>query len=145
MAIVSKCYTQQALGCLLDTLKEKEVNMDIAIQTVRVIFVMSTKTPDQICRARAYHHIIRNKATMFDTELSDYIDYSSTILSLPLTGDSVFGNQFDDKAKPERNKHLAEVLPDFNKSKPANKRGTSSQQTDFNRKNFTYYSEHQPK
>lgn len=49
---------------------------------------------------------------MFDTGLSDYKDYSSTILSLPLTGDGVLGNQFDDelKAKTERNKQLAEVL-----------------------------------
>lgn len=147
MAIVSNCYTQKALGCLLDTLQEKEVNMERAIQTVRDIFVMSTKTLDQICRAGAYHHIIRRKATMFDTGLSDYKDYSSTILSLPLSGDGVFGNQFDDKleAKTERNKQLAEVLPDFNKSKTANNRGTSFQQTNFKRKNFTYYSEHQPK
>lgn len=55
MAIVSNCYTQQALGCLLDTLQEK-VNLDRAIQTVRDIFAMSTKPLDQICRAEAYHH-----------------------------------------------------------------------------------------
>lgn len=44
MAIVSNFYTQQALACLLDTLQEKEVNMDRAMQTVRDIFAMSTKT-----------------------------------------------------------------------------------------------------
>lgn len=78
---------------------------------------------------------------MFDTGCRDYKDYSSTILSLPLTGDGVFGNQFDDEliAKTEGNKQLAEVLPDFNKSKTANNRGTSSQQTNFKRKIFTYY------
>lgn len=94
---MSNCYTQQALGCLLDTLQEKGVNMERALQTVRDIFAMSTKTLDQIFRAGAYHHIIRRKATMFDTGLSDYKDYLSTIISLPLTGDSIFGNHSDDK------------------------------------------------
>lgn len=37
---MSNCYTQQPLGCLLDTPQEKEVNMDRAIQTVRDIFAM---------------------------------------------------------------------------------------------------------
>lgn len=68
---------------------------------------------------------------MFDTGLSDYKDYSSTILSLPLTGDGVLGNQFDDelKAKTERKKTTGGSFTDFNKSKTANNRGTSFQQT----------------
>ncbi|VDI15148.1 Hypothetical predicted protein [Mytilus galloprovincialis] len=54
MGIVSSSYMQQALGTLLETLLDKEVNMDRAVQQVRDIFAMSTKSVDQVARAGAF-------------------------------------------------------------------------------------------
>ena len=43
MGIITTCYTQQALGCLLDNLQSQEPNLDRATQTVGYIFAMTTK------------------------------------------------------------------------------------------------------
>ena len=96
MGIITTCYSQQALGSLLDNLQSPEPNLDRAIQTFRDVFAMTTKTLDQIGKAGAYHQMTRRKAAIFDTGLDDYKDYSSTIMSLPLTAEGVFGSQFDE-------------------------------------------------
>ncbi|VDH90179.1 Hypothetical predicted protein [Mytilus galloprovincialis] len=58
--------------------------------------------------------MIRRRATMYDTGLNELRDYANTIVTLPLTADGIFGSQFDTKMKEktDRNKQLAEVLPD---------------------------------
>ncbi|CAC5381165.1 unnamed protein product [Mytilus coruscus] len=52
---------------------------------------------------------------MYDTGLSDLKDYANTVMSLPLTSEGIFGSQFDEKLKEktERNKQLAECLPNL--------------------------------
>ena len=129
MGLISTCYTQQALGVLLDTLQSDELNLDRAIQMVRDIFAMSTKTLDQVGRAGAFHHLVRRNATLIDTGLSDYKEYSHAVMSLPLTSEGVFGAQFDKKLKEksELSKHLAEILPEtFKKPQTVFKRKMSS-------------------
>lgn len=69
MGIIAAAYTQQALGTLLETLQQKDVNLDKSVQLVRDIFAMSTKTLDQVARCGAFHHLVRRKATMEDTGL----------------------------------------------------------------------------
>lgn len=44
MGIISVCYTQQALGRLLNNWSGKSPNLDEAVQNVRDIFAMSTKS-----------------------------------------------------------------------------------------------------
>ena len=56
---------------------------------VRDIFALSTKTLDQISRTGAFHHLVRRRATMHDTGLSDYKNYASAIMKLPLTSEGV--------------------------------------------------------
>lgn len=114
MGMISTCYIQQALGSLLDTLQTDNLNVDRAVQTVRDIFAMTTKTLDQVARAGAFHHLVRRNATLIDTGLCDYKEYSAPVMSLPLTADGVFGTQFDKKLKEksELSKNLAEVLPE---------------------------------
>ena len=133
MGIITTCYSQQALGSLLDNLQSPEPNLDRANQTVRDEFAMITKTLDQIGKAGAYHQMTRRKAAIFDTGLDDYKDYSSTIMSLPLTAEGVFGSQFDEKLKSrqERFKQITEVLPELDSSRnvksfSGQKRKTSS-------------------
>ena len=58
MGLISVAYIQQALGLLLTNLKSNVTNIDSAVQTVRDIYDMSTKTLDQVGRAGAFHHII---------------------------------------------------------------------------------------
>lgn len=115
MGIITTCYTQQALGCLLDNLQSREPNLDKAVQTVRDVFAMTTKTLDQFGRTGAYHHLARRKAAIYDTGLDEYKDYSNTIMSLPLSSEGVFGSQFDEKLKSrqERFKQISEVLPEL--------------------------------
>ncbi|CAC5417774.1 unnamed protein product [Mytilus coruscus] len=58
--------------------------------------------------------MIRRRATMYDTGLNELRDFANTIVTLPLTADGIVGSQFDAKMKEktDRNKQLAEVLPD---------------------------------
>ncbi|MCG7878005.1 MAG: hypothetical protein N0C90_16985, partial [Candidatus Thiodiazotropha endolucinida] len=59
MGIVSVCYAQQALGLLLRNLQSTELNVDEAIQNVRDLFAISTKSLDQLSRTGAFFHLIR--------------------------------------------------------------------------------------
>lgn len=122
MGMIMCCYTQQTLAGLLSLLQSNETNIDLAIQMVRDIFAISTKTLDQVSRVGAFNHMIRRKATLYDTGLAELKDYTSTVNALPLTAAGVFGPDFDLKlkAKVEKNKQLAEVLPDsLFKQKPS--------------------------
>ncbi|CAC5368900.1 unnamed protein product [Mytilus coruscus] len=58
--------------------------------------------------------MIRRRATMYDTGLNELRDFANTIVTLPLTADGIVGSRFDAKMKEktDRNKQLAEVLPD---------------------------------
>ncbi|VDH92527.1 Hypothetical predicted protein [Mytilus galloprovincialis] len=114
MGLITTCYLQQASGNLLDNLTSDSPNLDSAIQNVRDIFALSTKSLDQTARTGAFHHMIRRRATMYDTGLNELRAYAITIVTLPLTADGNFGSQFDTKMKEktDRNKQLAEVLPD---------------------------------
>ena len=51
LGIISLCYIQQALGLLLANLMKDSPNWDEIVQNVRDIFVMSTKSLDQMARA----------------------------------------------------------------------------------------------
>ena len=83
MGLITTCYLQQATGILLDNLQSDTPNIDSAIQNVRDIFALSTKCLDQTSRTGAFHHMIRRRATMYDTGLSDLKDYANTIITLP--------------------------------------------------------------
>ena len=54
MGIIPVCYTQLALGRLLNNLRGKSPNLDEAVQNVRDIFTMSTKSLDQMSRTGAF-------------------------------------------------------------------------------------------
>lgn len=113
MGMVMCCYSQQTLGTLLENLQQKDCNMDLAVQMVRDIFAISTQTLDQVARAGAFDHLIRRRASLYDTGLSDLKDYTSTVNTLPLTAEGVFGQDFDSKlkAKVERHDQLNKLLP----------------------------------
>ena len=72
MALISVCYSQQALGLLLKNLKSESPNLDEAVQNVRDLFAISTKTLDQFARAGAFMHLVHRKATVADTGLHDF-------------------------------------------------------------------------
>ncbi|CAC5403693.1 unnamed protein product [Mytilus coruscus] len=88
MGLITTCYLQQASGNLLDNLRSDTPNLDSAIQNVRDIFALSTKSLDQTARTGAFHHMIRRRATMYDTGLNELRDYANTIVTLPLTVDA---------------------------------------------------------
>lgn len=115
MGLITNCYLQQTLGVLLDGLQKSEPNIDSITQIVRDAFAISTKSLDQGARAGAFHHLIRRRATMYDTGLSEYRNYTSSIMKLPLSADGVFGAQFEKnlKEKKELNKQLKDVLPEI--------------------------------
>ena len=115
MGIVSTCYVQQSLGTLLETLQEKEVNVDKSIQLVRDIFAMSTKALDQVSRAGAFHHLIRRKAVMEDTGLCEIKELKNPLVALPLSSSGVFGDKFEQTLKDriEKDKQLKELLPEL--------------------------------
>ncbi|XP_045185076.2 uncharacterized protein LOC123543076 isoform X1 [Mercenaria mercenaria] len=115
MALITTCYAQQALGSLLDTLSQKNPNVDSAVQNVRDLFAITSKTLDQIGRSGALHHLIRRKSALYDTGLSEYKDYASTVMSLPLASDGIFGSEFDQKlkSKQEVSKQLSDLLPNI--------------------------------
>ena len=111
MGIVSSSYMQQAVGTLL----HKEVNIDRAVQQVRDIFAMSTKSVDQVARAGAFHHLIRRKLVMEDTGLNDIKELKNSLISLPLSSSGVFGDKFEQTLKDriEKDKQLKELLPEL--------------------------------
>lgn len=117
MGIISVCYAQQALSLLLNNLKGSAPNLDEAVQNVRDIFAISTKSLDQFARAGAFHHLVRRKATVADTGLHEFKDLQKAALTSPLSGDGIFGEEFEKKLKDrqEKDKQLKELMPEMNK------------------------------
>ena len=115
--MVSLCYTEQALGLLLSNLKRESPNLDEAVQNVRDIFAMSTKSLDQMARTGAFHHLIRRKATMADTGLHEFKDLQKTALTAPLAAEGVFGPEFEKKLKDrqEKDRQLTDLMPETKK------------------------------
>lgn len=117
MGIISVCYAQQALGLLLKNLKSSSPNLDEATQNVRDLFAMSTKSLDQFARSGAFHHLVRRKATVADTGLHEFKDLQKAALTSPLSGQGIFGPEFEKKLKDrqEKDKQLSELMPEMNK------------------------------
>ena len=65
---------------------------------------MSTKSLDQMARAGAFHHLIRRKPTAADTGLNEFKDLQKTALTAPLSGEGVFGPEFEKKLKDRQEK-----------------------------------------
>ena len=125
MGIVMNMYLQQGLGSLVQMLQDKDYEK--AMQQVRDVFAISTKTLDQFGRTGALHHIIRRQLTMTDTSLYELEDAKS-VSRLPLTSDGVFGKELETtlKAKKEKKKALDDLIPSLNK-KDSLKRKSSYQ------------------
>ena len=117
MGLISDCYSQQALGLLLKNLKSESPNLDKAVQNVRDLFAISTKTLDQFARAEAFMHLMRRKVIVADTELHDFKDLQKAALTSPLSGEGIFGPDFEKKLKDyqEKDKQLSELMPKMNK------------------------------
>lgn len=128
MGLISVCYSQQALGLLLKNLKSESPNLDQAVQNVRDLFAMSTKTLDQFARAGAFMHLVRRKATVADTGLHEFKDLQKAALTSPLSGEGIFGPDFEKKLKDrqEKDKQLSELMPEISK-KPFMKRKSQFQ------------------
>ena len=126
MGIISLCYSQQAMGLLLKNLKSESPNLDEAIQNVRDLFAMSTKSLDQLSRTGAFFHLVRRKATVADTGLHEFKDLQKVALTAPLSGEGIFGPDFEKKLKDrqEKDKQLSELMPEIGK-KPYLKRKSS--------------------
>ena len=78
---------------------------------------MSTKSLDQMAGAGAFHHLIHRKATAADTALHEFKDLQKTALRAPLSGEGVFGPEFEKKSKDrqEKDKQLSDLMPEFGK------------------------------
>lgn len=105
------------MGNLLNNLKSSSPNLDEAVQNVRDIFAMSTKSLDQMSRTGAFLHLNRRKATIADTGLHEFKDLQKTAITSPLSGEGIFGPEFEKKLKgrQEKDKQLSELMPEMNK------------------------------
>lgn len=80
---------------------------------------MSTKSHDQMSRPGALHHLNRRKATFADTSLLEFKDLQQkTAITFPLSGEGVFGLEFEKKLKgrQEKNKQLSELMLEIKKT-----------------------------
>lgn len=118
MGIVIDLYMQQALSMLLNYLTQKSPNLDSAIQCVRDIFAMSTKSLDQVARSGAFHHMIRRRTAMEDTSLHELKEIKNQIWNLPLSSEGVFGSGLEKtlKDRQEKNKQMTELLSEVDKN-----------------------------
>lgn len=119
--IAANLYMQQALRVLLEELKSENPNLDLAVQTVRDVFAISTKTLDQLGRTGAHAHMICRKATIVDMGLENVRDLSKQADLLPLTHDGVLGTAFESKLKDrkEKNKEMKDLIPELEPKKTA--------------------------
>jgi len=129
MGIVINLYMQQALGNLLRVLSDKDANIDSAIQCVRDIFAMNTKSLDQLGRTGAIHHLVRRKAAMADCGLNDSREVRNQIWNLPLSHDGICGSGLEQKLKErvEMNKQISDLLPEVER-KPKRKAHSAGDQ-----------------
>ena len=118
---------------LLHNLKQIDSNMDSAVQNVKDLFEISTRTLDQLGRTGAFHHIICHKAAASDSGLADLKDVQAKVMYLTLTGDGVFGKGLEQQIRvcKEQKKQLKDILTDWpdNNARPQKRRFSSS----FNR------------
>lgn len=100
---------------LFQTIQSDDVNTDRAIQQVRDIFDISTKSLDMFGRKGAFRHIIRRQLAMTDTGLQ--LNDSRELSNLPLSGDGRFGSKLEKflKFRKETNITLDDLLLDFPK------------------------------
>ena len=119
MGLIINTYMQQALSNFLSVLKGDKPNIDSAIQCVRDIFAMSTKSLDQMARSGAFHHLIRRRAAMADTGLQDVRDVKDHIFRLPFSHEGVFGSGLEKKLKErkELNNQLSDLLPETDRKR----------------------------
>ena len=109
---------QQALSMLLNNLTQTNPNLDSAVQCVRDIFAMSTKSLDQVARSGAFHHLTRRRTALEDTSLHELKDIKKQIWNLPLSSEGVFGSGLEKtlKDRQEKNKQISELLPEVDKN-----------------------------
>ena len=138
--IVALSYLQQGLGSLMNSLTEKEPNIDRSIQTVRDLFDMSSKALDQVGRSGAFHHVVRRKAAFSDTGLDTLKDINVKVLDLPLTGVGVFGKGLEDKLKDRKEKkdQLNDLVPEISEKKRQWSSSGSFDRPDKRQKTSTY-------
>lgn len=138
MGIIINLYIQQALSSLLEKLTQKSPNLDAAIQCVRDIFAMSTKSLDQFSRTGAFHHLVRRRAALDDTGLHDLKDLKQQMWNLPLAHEGVFGPGLENKLKErqEKNKQLSELLPEVEKRKRPSTSSPYTQETSWKKPRF---------
>ena len=127
MGIISLCYSQQAMGLLLKNLKSESPNLDEAIQNVRDLFAMSTKSLDQLSRTGTFFQLVRRKVTIADTGLHEFKDLKKVALNAPLSGEGIFSPDFEKKLKDrqEKDKRLSELISEIGK-KPYLKRKSTN-------------------
>lgn len=111
LGIVINAYMQQSLANLTQLIDSESFDKEKAINMVRDIFSMSTKSLDQMGRAGAFHHIVRRTVTMTDTGLYELPD-AHKFTGLPLTGDGLFGTALDElsKSRKEMKKQVDDML-----------------------------------
>lgn len=139
MGIITTAYTQQALGTLLETLSNDEVNIDRCVQLTRDIFAMTTKTLDQVARSGSFHHLVRRKVALEDTGLGGIKELKDSILSLPLSNSGVFGSNLEQtlKDRVDKNEQIQKLLPELNipAPKPVSSKRKAGNST-FNANNY---------
>lgn len=140
VGITVNLYMQQALRVLLEELKTDKPNIDLATQTVRDIFAMSTKTLDQLGRTGAFGHIIRRKATVVDMGLENVKDLYKQADLLPLSSEGVLGTAFETKLKnrQEKNKEMKHLLPELESRKNQSLKRKSSSGNQYGDKQRRY-------
>lgn len=113
VALTMIMYLQQGLGKLLSTLKDKDPNIDAAVQSTKDIFAIASHTLDQTARAGAFHHLVRRRATLADTGIDRKIPDIDK-WDLPLTGEGVIGKDFESKLKTKKevSKNILDLLSD---------------------------------
>ena len=139
MAMIITMYIQQGLGKLLKVLQEKDVNIDMAVQSTKDIFAMASQNLDQCSRAGAYHHLVRRKATIADTGLDRRIsDFERW--ELPLTHEGIFGKELENKMKlrKEENKSVQDLFSDDEKPN-ANKGFQNKRKSNFEQSSNSNY------
>lgn len=141
MNIIINCYIQQALANLKSQLQKPTPNLDGTTQLVQDIFAMTTAALDQSGRVSALFHMIRRKASMYETGLTEVKDtiLKDRLVQLPLSQDGVFGSALDSllKDRKEKSQQLSELLPEMN-SKTNNYPKRKSEGNTFNQSSSSY-------
>lgn len=129
LGIVMQLYTQQSLGCLLQSVQGDDFDADKVTKQIKDIFSISTKCLDQLGRTGAFHHVIRRAMSITDTCWYE-LDDSEKFVNLPLTSEGIFGAGLDKllKERKEKKKQVEDLLPEI-RSKQSAKRSYSSSNT----------------